>query len=100
MSTTAIDALSSVGVRPVDQIAQPAAKTAPQAPKAAAHEAPAASVAALSTPAATVSTTAIPASVPADQKALYLQILKALGGNVAAALAALTAAQAKASPLQ
>jgi hypothetical protein len=49
------------------------------------------SVAALSTPAATVSTTSIPATVKPEDRAEYLQLLKALGGNVSAALAALAA---------
>jgi hypothetical protein len=73
------------------------AKTPPaRAPKPApAAQAP--SVSALSTPAATVSTTAVPATVPSQDRALYLQILKSVGGNVSLALAALSAAEAKAT---
>ena len=57
--------------------------------------APAPSVAALSTPAATVTVSGVPATVKAEDRALYLQILKSVGGNVNAALAALAAAEAK-----
>jgi hypothetical protein len=37
----------------------------------------------------------VPATVKAEDRALYLQILKSVGGNVNAALAALAAAEAK-----
>ena len=100
MSSAAIAPVSGVGVGPVAGVTQAAAAAKPSAPKAPPRAAPAPSVAAMSTPAATVSTTAIPASVPADQKALYLQLLKAMGGNAAAALAAFMAIQAKAVPQQ
>ena len=100
MSTAAIDPVSGAGVRSAAQVTQAGAGAKPSAPKAPPRAAPAVSVAAMSTPAATVSTTAIPASVPADQKALYLQLLKAMGGNAAAALAAFMAIQAKAAPQQ
>jgi hypothetical protein len=53
-------------------------------------------VAALATPAATVTTTAVPATVKPEDRQLYLQMLKALGGNVNAALAALAAMEAEA----
>jgi hypothetical protein len=51
-------------------------------------------VAALVTPAATATVTSVPASVKPEDRALYLQILKSLGGNVTAALAALQAEEA------
>jgi hypothetical protein len=70
----------------------PAAPPPKKAP--AARPAPAASVAALTTPAATVTTTAVPATVKPEDRQLYLQMLKALGGNVNAALAALAAKEA------
>jgi hypothetical protein len=94
MNVNAIEPVSS-------PITQSAAATAPaktppaRAPKAA--PAPAATVASLSTPAATVSTTSVPATVPAQDRALYLQILKSVGGNVSLALAALAATEAKAT---
>jgi hypothetical protein len=65
-------------------------------PPAAAHAAPAVSVAAMTTPAATATVTSVPASVKPEDRALYLQILKSLGGNVNAALAALQAKEASA----
>ena len=45
-------------------------------------------------PAATVQLTAIPASVDADDRATYMQMLKANQGNVGAALSALKGAEA------
>ena len=78
--------------------ATPAASPAASPPaRKAPPPAPAASVAALIGPAATVTTTAVPATVKAEDRALYLQILKSVGGNVNAALAALAAAEAKQS---
>ena len=74
-----------------------AATPAASPPARKAPPAPAASVAALIGPAATVTTTSVPATVKAEDRALYLQILKACGGNVNAALAALAAAEAKKS---
>jgi hypothetical protein len=47
------------------------------------------------TPAATAQMTQVPASVAADDRSTYLQILKANGGNVAAALAAIATIEAK-----
>jgi hypothetical protein len=47
-------------------------------------------------PAATTQMTQVPASVSAADRATYLQLLKASGGNVAAALAALQAMKAEA----
>ena len=57
----------------------------------------AATVAALLTPAATNSTSGVPASVKAEDRALYAQILKSVGGNASAALAALASIEAKAA---
>jgi hypothetical protein len=54
-------------------------------------------VAALSTPAATVTVTSVPATVKPADRALYLQILKSVHGNVNAALAALAVADGKAT---
>jgi hypothetical protein len=48
-----------------------------------------------STPAASAQMTQVPASVAADDRVTYLQLLKANGGNAAAALAALQAMEAK-----
>jgi hypothetical protein len=49
------------------------------------------------TPAATNSTSGVPASVKPEDRALYAQILKSVGGNASAALAALAAIEAKAA---
>jgi hypothetical protein len=54
-------------------------------------------VAALLTPAATNSTSGVPASVKPEDRALYAQILKSVGGNASAAIAALAAIEAKAA---
>ena len=56
-----------------------------------------ATVAALLTPAATNDTSGVPASVKPEDRALYAQILKSVGGNAGAALAALSAIEAKAT---
>jgi hypothetical protein len=58
----------------------------------------ASTVAALLTPAATNSTSGVPASVKPEDRALYAQILKSVGGNASAALAALAAIEAKEAP--
>jgi hypothetical protein len=79
---------------PAKKPAPPAAAPAP-APAPAPAAAPQASVAALSTPAAKVTITGVPATVKPEDRALYLQILKSVGGNVNAALAALAMAEAK-----
>ena len=47
------------------------------------------------TPAATVQLTQVPASVSADDRVTYLQLLKANGGNAAAALAELKSMEAR-----
>jgi hypothetical protein len=57
----------------------------------------AATVAALLTPAVTNSTSGVPASVKPEDRALYAQILKSVGGNASAALAALASIEAKAA---
>jgi len=93
MNVSAIDPASASATAAAARPATPPAKKAPPAPPAA----PAASVQSLSTPAATVTTTSVPATVKAEDRALYLQILKACGGNVNAALAGLAAAEAKKS---
>jgi len=51
----------------------------------------------VATPAATVSLTQIPASVISADRALYLQILAAVGGDATAALAVLRARQSAAA---
>jgi hypothetical protein len=48
-------------------------------------------------PAVTVAVTGVPASVSAEDRALYLQILKSVGGNAAVALAVLQARKASAA---
>ena len=89
---TRIDAISSARTTPPAAAAHaPAKKPAPAA--APAHAA--APAAPPATPAATVQMTSVPASVSADDRATYLQILKANGGNANAALAAVKAMEAK-----
>ena len=86
MNVSAIDPASATVARPAAAATPPARKAPP---------APAVSVAALSTPAATATISGVPASVKPEDRARYLQILKAVGGNVAAALAALAALEAE-----
>jgi hypothetical protein len=93
MNVSAIEATSSSAARQSTAAQSAPAQKAPPP----ARPAPAPSVAALSTPAATVSTTSVPATVKPEDRAEYLQLLKALGGNVSAALAALSAKEATAS---
>ena len=93
MNVSAIDPASASATQSTAAAAAPAKKAPPPPP---ARPAPAVSVAALSTPAATVTTTAVPATVKPEDRQLYLQMLKALGGNVNAALAALAAMEAEA----
>jgi hypothetical protein len=90
MNVSAIEATSSSAARQSTAAQSAPAQKAPPPVR----PAPAPSVAALSTPAATVSTTSVPATVKAEDRAEYLQLLKALGGNVNAALAALSAKEA------
>lgn len=90
MNVSAIDATSSTSAKQASAAqAAPTRKSPPPAAKGGASSG--ATVAALSTPAATVSTTSVPASVKPEDRAEYLQLLKALGGNVNAALAAVQA---------
>jgi hypothetical protein len=91
MNVSAIEPASSALTQSAAATSAPAKK--PAAPAASAK--PAASVAALSTPAATVTTTGVPATVKPEDRALYMQILKSVGGNVNMALAALATAEAK-----
>jgi hypothetical protein len=93
MNVSAIDPATVKSATATAAAAAPP-KKAPPPPRAPA--APAVSVAALATPAATVTTTAVPATVKPEDRQLYLQMLKALGGNVNAALAALAAMEAEA----
>jgi hypothetical protein len=76
---------------------QSAAATIAPAKKAgpAAYAQAPAPVAPQATPAVKVQMTSVPASVAADDRTTYLQILKSNGGNVAAALAAIQAMEAK-----
>ena len=90
MNVSAIDPAAASATQSTAAAAAPTKKAPPARP------APAASVAALSTPAATVTTTAVPATVKPEDRQLYLQMLKALGGNVNAALAALAAMETEA----
>ena len=86
MNVQAIDPI------PVRNSAQPTAAASPPPRKAApAPQAAPVTVAALTTPAATATVTSVPATVKPEDRALYVQILKSLGGNVNAALAALAA---------
>ena len=93
MNVYAIDPTSARKPAQPAPVASPPPKKAPPAPRAAAPV----SVAALTTPAATATVTSVPASVKPEDRALYLQILKSLGGNVSAALAALQAKEASAA---
>ena len=93
MSTKAIEPISSTKTAPAAAVTAPAKREAPHGARPARPAAPPPAPAA--TPAATVSTTSVPASVSPADRSLYLQILKSLGGNVTAALAALDALAAK-----
>lgn len=89
MNVSAIDPTTT-------SLTQAAASANTPAKKAAAPAAaPQPTVAALSTPAATVAISGVPPTVKPEDRALYLQILKSVGGNVNAALAGLAAAEAK-----
>ncbi len=93
MNVEAIDPTSTA--TPAATAASPPARKAPPARPAAPPAARQVTVAALTTPAATATVTSVPASVAPEDRALYLQILKSLDGNVNAALATLQALQAK-----
>ena len=94
MIVEAIDPTSTATSAQAAVASPPASKTRP-APPAATAATPQVSVAALITPAATTSVASVPASVAPEDRALYLQILKSLDGDVNAALAALQALQSK-----
>ena len=95
MNVKAIDPTSTSTSAQQAAVASPPARKAPPASPAASPAAPPSTpqvtVAALTTPAATATVTSVPASVAPEDRALYLQILKSLDGNVNAALAALQA---------
>jgi hypothetical protein len=86
-----------MNLRPVDSAtATTATQPAPRPGRARPpHAAAPAGVAALSTPATTTTISGVPASVKPEDRVLYMQILKAVGGNAAAALAALIAFESK-----
>jgi hypothetical protein len=89
---TRIDAISSARTAQPAAAAKAPAKSPTRAaapPHAAAPSAPHV------TPAVKVEVTSVPASVAADDRATYLQILKANGGNADAALAAIKAMEAR-----
>ncbi len=75
----------------------PAKKAAPAAAAPAAAAAAHVPSAPVATPAVKVAISGVPATVKAEDRALYMQILKSVGGNVNAALAGLAAAEAKES---
>jgi len=101
MNVSAIDPTTAALTQSAAATSTPATKSAPPAsapalaPAAAPAAAPQPSVAALSTPAATATISGVPATVKPEDRALYMQILKSVGGNVNAALAALAAIDAK-----
>jgi hypothetical protein len=91
MNVRAIDPTTTSCTQSAAAANAPAMKAAPPA------VAPQVSVAALSSPAAKVTISGVPATVKLEDRALYMQILKSVGGNVNAALAGLAAAEAKES---
>jgi hypothetical protein len=87
--------IESVTSTPVQAAAAAATTVKPkEAPRPPVHAAPPPPPPA-ATPAATVSMSGVPATVKAEDRSLYMQILKSVGGNVNAALAQLAAAEAK-----
>ena len=86
MNVSAIDPTSAA------LVAQQVAASGPPAKKA--SPAASATVAALATPAAKVAISGVPATVKPEDRAMYMQILKSVGGNVNLALAALAAKEA------
>jgi hypothetical protein len=99
MNVSAIDPSKASLTQSAAAANAPVKKSSPAAvaaaPSHAPSAAPQASVAALATPAATVAISGVPATVKPEDRALYMQILKSVGGNVNAALAGLAAAEAK-----
>jgi hypothetical protein len=94
MNVSAIDPTASALAQ---SAASPNAPARKATPPVAAPQAPALQAAAPAppTPAAKVTISGVPATVKPEDRTLYLQILKSVGGNVNAALAALAAAEAK-----
>ena len=86
MNVSATDPTSAALVTLQAAAANPPAKKPPSAASA--------TVAALAAPAAKVAISGVPATVKPEDRALYMQILKSVGGNVNLALAALTAKEA------
>jgi len=86
MNVSAIDPTSAALVTQQATAANPPAKKAPSAAPA--------PMAALATPAAKVAISGVPPTVKPEDRALYMQILKSVGGNVSMALAALAAKEA------
>jgi hypothetical protein len=89
MNVSAIDPTTTALTQSAAAANAPAKKAAPPT------TAPQPSVAALASPAAKVTISGVPATVKPEDRALYMQILKSVGGNVNAALAGLAAAEAK-----
>jgi hypothetical protein len=89
MNVSAIDPTASALTQAAASANAPAKKAAPTAVPSQP------SVATLSTPAAKVTISGVPATVKPEDRALYMQILKSVGGNVSLALAGLSAAEAK-----
>jgi hypothetical protein len=89
MNVSAIDP-TSTAVTQSAAAANPPKKAPPSGPKSNG----ASRVAPLSAPAATSAITGVPASVEPEDRALYAQILKSVGGNMNAALEALAALKA------
>ena len=88
MNVRPIDPTSATLATQAAAVANPPAKLAPAttaAPVAAAAHA---------TPAVKVTLAGVPASVKSEDRALYMQILKSVGGNTAVALATLQAREA------
>ena len=100
MNVSAIDSTKASLARAAAATQAPATNPAQAAARSPGREAPAApaarpAAAPVSTPAATVAISGIPATVKPEDRSLYMQILKSVGGNVNAALVALAAAEAK-----
>jgi hypothetical protein len=95
MSISAIGPISS-GLLSATAAAYGPSSTKPASSAAAAAPAPAPAPAPAASPAATVTLSGPPASVDADDKAVYSQALRASSGNVNAAMAAV-ASEDKAS---
>lgn len=86
MSTNAIDPLSGAFTTGAAAVAHPPAKQSERPPTPV--------TAPVASPAVKVQITGVPASVKPQDRALYLQILKSVGGNATVALATLLAREA------